>query len=71
MNESFEELKSEFKDKGSEERLVQSENEVLKEFFEVEDKLKEDEMKGELEILWVWTSGISKDERGEVSLEVG
>ena len=40
MNESSEELKSEFKDKGPEDWLVKSENEVLKEFFEVEDELK-------------------------------
>ena len=36
-NESSEGLKSDFKDKDSEDELVQSENEALKEFFEVED----------------------------------
>ena len=57
-------MKLEFKDEDSEDELVQSEDEVLKWFFEVEDDLKEDKMKGELEILWVLMNGISKDEWG-------
>ena len=40
MNESPEELKSEFKYEDSEDGLAQSENEFLKEFFEIEDELK-------------------------------
>jgi len=42
MNESSEELKSEFKDEDSEDELMQSENEFLKELFEVGDDLKEE-----------------------------
>ena len=44
---------------------------MLKELFEVEDDLKEEKMRGEIEISWVWMNGISKCNRGEVSLEIG
>ena len=53
MNESSEELKWEFKDDELEDELVQSENEVLKELFEVEDDFKENKIKCGLDILWV------------------
>ena len=68
--ESKLEVKLEVKSKDSEDEL-KSENLLFKWFFDVEYKSKEDEVKDELEVSWVWIKEVLKDEWEEVSFKGG